>query len=124
EVPPTFLVTGNPSGFSLRFPEVGINFSGGRRDVAVDDVIEAEGRRTPDFTVAQRHFRTAFVLIVKQGTTPSAAELTQIEAMRSQFEPFYHQATGGRANLDAGLRRALSLSLYPAAGVPLGASST
>ncbi|MCU1275801.1 MAG: hypothetical protein JWO48_3232 [Bryobacterales bacterium] len=123
EVAPMFLVTGNPPAFSQRFPQAGVTFSGGRRDIQVDDVIEAEGRRTPDYTVAQRHFRMAFVLIVKQGTTPSAAELTQVESYRSQFEPFYEQAAGGRAHIDLSLRHALTLSLAPAAGVLVGSSS-
>ena len=41
------------------------------------DVIEAKGRRTPDSTVAQRHFRFAFILVVAPGTQPSAADLAQ-----------------------------------------------
>lgn len=122
EVEPTFLVTGNPAAFSQRFPQVGITFNGGRRDIQVDEIIEAEGRRIPDYTLAQRHFRMAFVLIVKQGTTPSAAELTQIENYRSRFEPFYAQASGGRAHIDLSLRRAVALSVAPAAGVAVGGS--
>ena len=124
EVPPTFLVTGNPPGFSSTFPQVGITFNGGRRNIEVDELIQAEGRRTPDSTVAQRHFRMAFVLIVKAGSTPPAAELTQLEGYRSQFETFYSRATGGRAHMDAALRRALSLSVAPAAGVVAGGSMT
>jgi uncharacterized protein (TIGR03437 family) len=123
EVAPTFLATGNPPAFSQRFPQVGVTFNGGRRDIQVDEIIEAEGRRIPDDTVAQRHFRMAFVLIVKQGTTPSAAELTQVENYRSQFAPFYSQAAGGRAQIDLSLRHALTLSLSPAAGVTVGRSS-
>jgi len=122
EVAPMFLVTGNPIGFSQRFPQVGVTFNGGRRDIQVDEIIEAEGRRVPDYTVAQRHFRMAFVLIVKQGTTPSAAEMSQIENYRLRFEPFYSQASGGRAHIDLSLRHALALSLAPAAGVTVGGS--
>ena len=124
EVPPTFLVTGNSPGFSLTFPQVGITFDGGRRNIAVDEIIQADGRRTPDSTVAQRHFRMAFVLIVRQGTTAPAAELAQLEGYRSQFENFYSQATGGRAYMDVTLPHALSLSVSPAAGVVAGGSMT
>ena len=120
EVPPSFLVTGNSPSFSLKFPQVGITFDGGRRDIQVDEIIRVEGRRTPDSTVAQRHFRVAFVIIVKQGSTPPAAELTQMEGYRSQFEPYYAQATGGRAHVDTSLRQALALSVAPAAGVVAG----
>lgn len=124
DVPPTFLVTGNPPAFSVMFPQVGVGFDGSRQDVEISDIIQSEGRRTPDNTVAQRNFRAAFVLIVKAGTTPPAAEIAQVEGYRSQFEPFYNQATGTRAFLDATLRHALTLSVAPAAGVVAGESGT
>jgi len=108
----------------LKFPQVGVTFDGGRRDIQVDEIIEAEGRRTPDSTVAQRHFRIAFVIIVRQGSTPPAAEIAQVEGFRSQFEPYYAQATGGRAHVDTALRHALALSAAPAAGVVAGSAIT
>jgi uncharacterized protein (TIGR03437 family) len=122
DVPSTFLVTGNSPAFSVMFPQVGIGFDGGRQDIQIADIIQAEGRRTPDYTVAQRHFRAAFVLIVKAGSTPPAAEVAQVENYRSQFEPFYTQAASGLAFMDATLLRALTLSVAPAAGVVAGAS--
>jgi uncharacterized protein (TIGR03437 family) len=122
DVPSTFLVTGNPPAFSVMFPQVGIGFDGVRQDIQIADIIQAEGRRTPDYTVAQRHFRAAFVLIVQAGTTPPAAEVAQVENYRSQFEPFYSQAASGLAFMGATLLRALTLSVAPAAGVVAGAS--
>ena len=122
DVPDIFLVTGNPPTFSVMFPQVGIQFNGARQNVQVNDIIQVEGRRTPDYTVAQRHFRMAFVLIVPAGTTPQATDIAQIENMRAQFEPFYAQAAGGRAQMDAALRHALSLSLAPAAGNVTGST--
>lgn len=124
EVAPTFLVTGNPQSFSDRFPSLGVVFNGDRRDISIDEIIQAAGRRTPDYTVAQRHFRMGFVLIVKQGTTPPATELAQVEGYRSQFEAYYAQASGNRGHMDAKLRRALALSVWPAAGVLAGGSIT
>ncbi|PYT30287.1 MAG: hypothetical protein DMG57_08555 [Acidobacteria bacterium] len=120
EVPPSFLVTGHAPSFSLTFPQVGVTFNGGRRDIGIEEIEQAMGRRTPDYTVSQRHFRMAFVLIVNQGTTPSAPELTQLENLRSQFEGFFQQATDNRASIDIKLRHALSLSVAPAAGVLAG----
>jgi len=124
EVPPSFLVTGNSPSFSLKFPQVGVMFDGGRRDIHVEEIIEVEGRRTPDSTVAQRHFRIAFVIIARQGSTPSTAEIAQVEGFRSQFEPYYAQATGGRANVDTALLHALALSVAPASGVVVGGAMT
>lgn len=124
EVPPSFLVTGNPASFSSTFPQVGITFDGGRRAIGVEEIIGVEGRRTPDSTVAQRHFRMAFVIIVRQGSTPPASEISQVEGYRAPFESFYTQATGGRAHMDTSLRQALALSVAPAAGVVAGGAIT
>ena len=65
EVPPTFYVAN--SGIFTRLPQVGVEFSGERRDIRIEEVIASEGRRTPDSTVAQRQFRFALILIVRAG---------------------------------------------------------
>lgn len=122
ETPPTFLVTGPSRSFATRIGQTGVSFEGQRRDISVADVAAAEGRRTPDSTVAQRHFRFAFVLIVRQGTTPPQASLDQIETYRREFETYYSRATSNRSSADATLRNSLRLSTFPAAGVLAGRS--
>ncbi|MCC6858395.1 MAG: hypothetical protein IT158_07535 [Bryobacterales bacterium] len=124
EVFDTFLVTGTNAALRAMKPQPGVSFSGERRDIRVQEVIEAEGRRTPDHTVAQRRFRFAFILIVRQGTEPSADDLAQVETYRREFEKFYSRATSERALADASLRRAVRLSVFPAAGVLEGGSAT
>jgi uncharacterized protein (TIGR03437 family) len=119
EVPGTFLVTGSRTD-PERHPQVGVSFSGERRDIRLEEVIQAEGRRTPDHTVAQRRFRFAFILIAAQGADPSAADLQKIENFRQQFETYFRKATSERAWADTSLRRALGLSTFPAAGVVQG----
>jgi uncharacterized protein (TIGR03437 family) len=119
-----FLVTGVPSSFGTRLPQVGVTFDGRRRDIHVDELIQAEGRRIPDSTVSQRRYRFAFVVIVPNGATPSAGELAQIETYRTAFEPFYQQASGNHAFADTALRRSVHLSLFPAAGVIAGRTAT
>jgi uncharacterized protein (TIGR03437 family) len=128
EVEPFFAVLNSGSSNS-RPPQAGIQFNGTRFDISVDDVIRAAGRRTPDSTVAQRHFRMAFILIVPEGSTisegsPEAAALAQVERYRAEFGPFFERATDFRATLDTSLRRGVSLSLAPYGGVPLGAAGT
>lgn len=123
EVPPMFLVTGeNADSLAFRHPQVGIAFDGARRDIQLDEIVQAEGRRTPDHTVAQRHFRFAFIVIVAQGSVPTPAELDQLETYRGVFETFYRQASSARAYADTSLRRGLHLSVFPAAGVIEGQS--
>ena len=117
EVPPTFLVTGVPSGMTQWHPLRNYGFNGGRRDIAIDEVVAAMGRRTPDFTVAQRRFRFAFILVVAQGSEPSAADLAKVDGFRRQFESFFAQAASNNATADTSLKRSLKISLFPAAGV-------
>jgi hypothetical protein len=120
EVTPVFLVNGPSRAFALQLPKVGVTFNGQRQDVGVDDIIAVAGLRTPDSTVSQRRFRFAFILIVPQGSTPSPADLSQIESYRQQFEPYYNLAASGRATADTLLRSGLKLSTFPAAGVFAG----
>jgi len=126
QVPDTFLVTNYPYFISpVSHPLSGVGFDGTRRNVSINDIIQVEGRRTPDSTVAQRRFRFAFILVVAQGTQPSGADLAQIDTYRQQFEPFYDQvASSNNAVADTTLKRSMKLSLYPNAGVVAGGSGT
>lgn len=119
EVPPTFLVTGSNRP-ATAFPQAGVAISGQRRDITIDEVIAAEGRRVPDDTVSQRLFRFAFVLITPAGTPAGAEDLAQLEAYRAEFERYFQRATGGRGWADATLRRMLRVSLWPAGGAVAG----
>jgi len=126
QVPDTFYVTNYPSSISpLSHPVPGIGFNGTRQNVSVNDMIQVEGRRTPDSTVAQRRFRFGFILVVAQGSQPSAAELAQIDTYRQQFEPFYDTvASSNHAVADTSLKRSMKLSLYPNAGVVAGGAGS
>jgi hypothetical protein len=121
EVPPTFLVTDSPNISSGSVsPQVGVAFDGNRWDIAIQEVIEAMGRRTPDSTLSQRRFRFAFLLIVPAGQTPPGEQIVQLETYRSLFEGFYQRAVSDRAAAEATLKRALHLSTFPAAGLLYG----
>jgi uncharacterized protein (TIGR03437 family) len=120
QVPPTFLVT-NASVSTTRFPQPGIGFNGNRRDVTIDELIEVETRRTPDSTVAQRHYRFGFVLVTDRGTVPDPADLAKLEAYRSQFESYFNQAAAGNGFADTTIKKNLHLSVAPSVGVTTGA---
>ncbi|MEO7653064.1 MAG: hypothetical protein ABIZ80_21595, partial [Bryobacteraceae bacterium] len=124
EVPPTFLVTGAGTQFSSRIPQSNVSFNGSRQDISVENIIAAEGRRTPDHTVAQRRFRFAFVLIVPAGAAPRQADVDQVESYRREFEAYYSRAASGRATSGTTLRLAMRLSSFPASGVLVGGQST
>src|ERR1039457_450672 len=123
QVPDTFLVTNYPAYISpLSHPHSGIAFDGGRRNVGIDEIIQVEGRRTPDSTVAQRRFRFAFILVVPQGSQP---DVSQIDTYRQKFETFYDtMASSNNAVADTTLKRSMKFSLYPNAGVVAGGTGT
>ena len=123
-VPGTFFISGTAPGMQQWHPLQNYAFDGTRQDVSIDDVIQTMGRRTPDYTIAQRHFRFAFILVVPQGTDPSAADLAKVDQFRQQFEAAYAKFTSNNAAADTSLRHALNLSLAPAAGVIAGLGAT
>ncbi|MFN7933309.1 MAG: hypothetical protein U0R19_08285 [Bryobacteraceae bacterium] len=121
EVPGTFLV--RRSGRSPNtLPQKGITFNGDRQNIEAADVIAAEGRRSPDHTVAQRQFRMAVIFVVREGTEPTEEEIAQLERLRSEFEGYYAKATDDRAKMETALQSNLHLSVWPAAGVVEAAS--
>jgi uncharacterized protein (TIGR03437 family) len=122
-VPPVFAVTG--STFSpIAHPLSGVSLFGDRLDITADDVIAAEGRRTPDSTVAQRRYRFAFILVVPAGSTPPDSQVQQVETYRQQFPAAYAKFASNNAAADVTLNRSLKLSLFPAAGVIAGSTGT
>lgn len=123
QVAPTFAVLNsgqNPS----RAPQTGVTFGGDRLDIKIEDVIAAEGRRTPDSKVAQRRFRFAFILIVQPGIAPAPDQIAQVEAYRAAFEEFFTNAASDHAFANTSLLRGVQLSASPALGVVRGSAAT
>jgi len=104
-------------GGNSRAPQFGLSFDGTKRLARVKDVIAVAGRRTPDSTVAQRHYRFAFVLVYAKGAPPTAEQIAQIDKYRSAFPDYYARVTGSRATAETTLRREVQFSGRPAVGV-------
>jgi len=126
DVPDTLFAVANPSpNYSpLLHPLKNISFDGTPVKIATGDIIGVEGRRTPDYTVAQRRFRFAFLLVVAPGTQVAAADVAQVDTYRQLFEGFYATASSHNATADTTLAHSLKLSLFPSAGVLAGGSGT
>ena len=122
DVPATFYVANARGTTTSGLPRVGATFDGDRRDVTVQDVIAAVGRRTPDLTVSQRRFRFAFAVVTANGEDPTADQLAQLEAYRTQFESYFQKAASQNATADTTLKKAVHVSAFPAAGVTQGAT--
>jgi uncharacterized protein (TIGR03437 family) len=125
DVPDTFVVL-NPSVSPLGHPMTGYFFTGTKFPISVNDVIQAVGRRTPDYTVAQHRFRFGFILVVPEGAQDSviAPNAQQVETYRQQFGAAYAKFSGNLGSADTTLNRSMRLSLFPAAGVVAGGSAT
>ena len=97
EVPPWFYLagTGLPGEY---WPEEGAVVSGERRDVAVGQIIEAEGPRIPSAGYSQRQFRVLFVLVT-ESAEPTDAEVAKLNEWRALMEQSFALATGGRGRL-------------------------
>ena len=129
EVSPTFLVT-NPTsataalGNASRTPEVGVEFDGVRKEIRVEDIIEAVGPRRPDSSVSQRHFRQAFVLLVDEGVQPKPESLRTLRQLRRWWLSFFDLHSESRASSEAELVRMLHLSTWPAGGLLVGCTGS
>lgn len=108
DVPPMFYVespTNVQGGATAESaPRVGITFNGTRRDVLINDVIEAMGRRQPAADGSPKVHRQAFLYVIGRGRTADSAAIAKIDRIRSAWETFFRQATDGRARAETRLR--------------------
>ena len=129
EVTPSFLVE-QPTNFqrgdfsASSRPATGVSFDGERKEITVDMIVEAEGKRVPDASVSQRKFNFAFILVVDEGSEPTEADIQKLETIRSEWEPYFEQATDLRADAQTELVRELHLSTWPASGLVIGLPAT
>jgi hypothetical protein len=74
-------------------------FKAERIKVTIQDVIAAEGPRTPDVDHSQRNFNTGIVLVVEHGHTPSNDLVERADAIRRQWIAYWDRTTGHRASM-------------------------
>jgi hypothetical protein len=107
DVPSMFYVE-NPTGLPGNIaadsgPRVGVTFSGTRRDVLINDVIEIMGARQPSSTDSPRMFRQAFLFVVGRGRTTAPSAIAKIERIRRAWEPFFARAVDNRGRVETRL---------------------
>lgn len=79
-------------------------FKADRTKVTIQDVIAAEGPRTPDVDHSQRKFNTGMVLIEQDGVKPSPLLIKEVTGIREQWMKYFSIATGRRASMTANPR--------------------
>ena len=109
EVPPFFYVESpmNVSGSRDResAPALNVTFNGTRRDVLIQDIVAANGRRVPSSAEAPRVHTQAFIYVVGAGRTAGGDRIAKIDRIRREWESYFAQATGGRMRVETGLSR-------------------
>jgi hypothetical protein len=79
-------------------------FKAERTKVTIQDVIAAEGPRSPDVDHSQREFNTGIVVVVEHGHSPSHQIVEQATGIRRQWIDYWERTTGHRASMTANPR--------------------
>ena len=74
----------------------GATFNGTRRDVLIQDVIDALGPRVPAAADSPREHRQAFVFVRRPSAVLDARDFTRLARMREEFVSFFNRATESR----------------------------
>jgi hypothetical protein len=72
-------------------------FKADRTKVTIQDVIAAEGPRTPGVDESQRKFNTGMVMVVQHGAQPSRELIARTNGIRLQWMEYFSITTGRRA---------------------------
>ena len=86
-------------------PRVGATFTGTRRDVLINDVIEVMGARSPSADTSPKVIRQAFIYLVSRNRTADPTAIAKVDRFRRAWEPYYAQATGNRGSADTRLQQ-------------------
>jgi hypothetical protein len=91
----TFFYVENPNSTHkpADAPQIGVSFTGTRRDVLVDDVIAVNGPRSPATDASQKTFRQAFIYVVSNGRSLDQTQVSKLDRIRTQWETFFGTAT-------------------------------
>jgi hypothetical protein len=84
-------------------PLMGSSASGINVPVTVQNVIAAEGARTPVEADEQHDLRQGFIFLIQKGTVPTQAQLDKISAFRRAWEPYFEKSCDGRLSCNTSL---------------------
>ncbi|HYO79541.1 MAG TPA: hypothetical protein VE010_23955, partial [Thermoanaerobaculia bacterium] len=100
EVVPWFYLAGsNPELPKSYFPADGIEVTATKKNVSLQQIVEAQGPRNPSSARSARTFRVLFVLVTEPGKAPTAEEIAKMNWLRAKMERDFAVVTGGRGSL-------------------------
>lgn len=76
-------------------------FKADRIKVTIQDVIAAEGPRSPDVNHSQRKFNTGIVVLIEHGHNPGRELIERANGIRQQWIGFWERTTGHRSSMTA-----------------------
>lgn len=100
QVPPLTLIQ-NPSIDPARLPQLGATVNGMPKTITVDDIVAAEGERSPSASEAPKRFKIAYVFLVRPGEDATPLELNAVNTIREAFATRFLILTGGKGVVEA-----------------------
>ncbi|HEX7154178.1 MAG TPA: hypothetical protein VF618_22005 [Thermoanaerobaculia bacterium] len=94
-----YIAESNPTLGGAYYPPPARTFAGKRRDVTIDNVVEAMGPRDPAWPNTQRQFRVLTVLMADPSREPTASEIALVTRYRRLLEQGFSIATGNRGHV-------------------------
>src|SRR5262249_29457715 len=95
EVPPFFLIQ-NPAIDKHQVNTENVTISGTKQTVTINDVIAAEGPRSPAADQAQKEFRIAFIFLTGVNEAVSDQQIAALNNIRNAYMTRFSILTGGR----------------------------
>ena len=80
-------------------PRPGVTITGTRRDVLIQDVVDALGPRVPGAADTPRLLRQAYVFVRRSSAVLVPADLARLGRIRQEFVPFFSRATQNRMSV-------------------------
>jgi hypothetical protein len=104
------------------YAEAGVQFSGTRQNVSLQNVISNVGARVPSSSTAQKNFNVAFILVTPQGQAANAQSVTQLDTIRQQWSPWFVTATDNLGGMSTTLQAnpPTISAVSPNQGLPVG----
>jgi uncharacterized protein (TIGR03437 family) len=123
EVEPWFYIDNSNPALGPEYYTPAGTYRGTRKNVVIQQVIDALGPRVPAYKDSQKSFKVMFVLMERSTRRATDDEIGQVNTKRQQMERNFALATGNRAQLTATLGLGEPLRpAFTANGVVNGAS--
>jgi hypothetical protein len=100
EVPRWFFIDAPISDLDRQdAPRPGVTITGTRRDVLIQDVVDALGPRVPSAAYTPRLLRQAYVFVRRSSAVLVPADLARLGRIRQEFVQFFSRATENRMSV-------------------------